>query len=254
MTSGAVAPGADAAYPKVSAARVLDITKAFMKQFRVSFEEAETLKRQIGDSRQAEKILKVLEGTLNELTSEVQRLTFVKLAGAKWADLGARPVMPMSLNLREMLCWAWLVPGPKSVQLAVELGAASADHCTHLTDDDVEPLGELGEVRLVQARDGHGDDAGPAAAQAARRDLVADPRHGLEQLRRVAHAQGDAAEIRLVVELVPDVLDPVEDDLDGLRGVVRGRAGAGRARRRARGTPAGRSSGRARSATPRGSW
>jgi flavin-dependent dehydrogenase len=28
--------------------------------------------------------------------------------------------MPMSLNLREMLCWAWLLPGAKSVQLAVE--------------------------------------------------------------------------------------------------------------------------------------
>ena len=50
-----------------------DVTKVFMKKFRVSFEEAETLKRQIGDSRQAEKIFKVLEGTLNELTSEVQR-------------------------------------------------------------------------------------------------------------------------------------------------------------------------------------
>jgi type IV pilus assembly protein PilM len=50
-----------------------DITRLFMKKFRVSFDEAETLKRQIGDSRQAEKILKVLEGTLNDLTSEVQR-------------------------------------------------------------------------------------------------------------------------------------------------------------------------------------
>ena len=50
-----------------------DITKVFMKKFRVSFEEAETLKRQIGDSRQAAKILKVLESSLNELTSEVQR-------------------------------------------------------------------------------------------------------------------------------------------------------------------------------------
>ena len=50
----------------------------------------------------------------------VHRYTFVKLPGVKWADLGARPVMPMSLNLREMLCWAWLLPGPKSVQLAVE--------------------------------------------------------------------------------------------------------------------------------------
>ncbi|MBA3707445.1 MAG: type IV pilus assembly protein PilM [Planctomycetes bacterium] len=50
-----------------------DITKAFMKKFRVSFEEAETLKRQTGDSRQADKIIKVIEGSLNELTAEVQR-------------------------------------------------------------------------------------------------------------------------------------------------------------------------------------
>ena len=50
----------------------------------------------------------------------VHRYTFVKLPGVKWADLGSRPVMPMSLNLRGMLCWAWLLPGPKSVQLAVE--------------------------------------------------------------------------------------------------------------------------------------
>jgi flavin-dependent dehydrogenase len=50
----------------------------------------------------------------------VHRYTFVRLPGAKWADLGTRPVMPMSLNLNEMLCWAWLLPGPKSVQLAVE--------------------------------------------------------------------------------------------------------------------------------------
>jgi hypothetical protein len=50
----------------------------------------------------------------------VHRYTFLKLAGTKWADLGARPVMPMSLNLKEMLCWAWLLPGPKGMQLAVE--------------------------------------------------------------------------------------------------------------------------------------
>jgi type IV pilus assembly protein PilM len=50
-----------------------DITKAFMKKFRVSFDEAETLKRQAGDSRQADKIIKVIEGSLNELTAEVQR-------------------------------------------------------------------------------------------------------------------------------------------------------------------------------------
>lgn len=50
-----------------------DITRAFMKKFRVSFEEAETLKCQVGESRQAEKIFKVIEGSLGELVSEVQR-------------------------------------------------------------------------------------------------------------------------------------------------------------------------------------
>lgn len=50
----------------------------------------------------------------------VHRYTFVKLNGAKWCDLGQRPVMPMSLNLKNMLSWAWLLPGEKVVQLAVE--------------------------------------------------------------------------------------------------------------------------------------
>ena len=53
-------------------------------------------------------------------TETIHRYTFVRLPGTKWADLGNRPVMPMSLNLREMLCWGWLLPGPRSVQLAVE--------------------------------------------------------------------------------------------------------------------------------------
>jgi type IV pilus assembly protein PilM len=60
-----------------------DITKAFMKKFRVSFEEAETLKRQIGESRQADKIFKVIEASINELISEVQRsLGFYKQLNA----------------------------------------------------------------------------------------------------------------------------------------------------------------------------
>ncbi|MBA3685683.1 MAG: type IV pilus assembly protein PilM [Planctomycetes bacterium] len=67
-----------------------DITKAFMKKFRVSFEEAETLKRQIGESRQADKIFKVIEASLNELGSEVQRsLGFYKQqnSGAKLENI-----------------------------------------------------------------------------------------------------------------------------------------------------------------------
>jgi type IV pilus assembly protein PilM len=51
-----------------------DITKAFQKKFRLNtIEEAEKLKREVGDSKQAEKVIKVIEGTLAELTSEVQR-------------------------------------------------------------------------------------------------------------------------------------------------------------------------------------
>jgi flavin-dependent dehydrogenase len=50
----------------------------------------------------------------------VHRYTFLKLPGAKWADLGARPVIPMSLNLRDLFCWAWLLPSDRCVQIAVE--------------------------------------------------------------------------------------------------------------------------------------
>jgi imidazolonepropionase len=41
-----------------------------------------------------------------------------------------------------------LGPGP-GVQLACELGAASADHCTHLTDADVEALADSGVVATL---------------------------------------------------------------------------------------------------------
>ena len=60
-----------------------DITKAFMKKFKVSFEEAETLKRQAQDSAQSDRIIKVIESSLTELTSEVQRsLGFYKSQNA----------------------------------------------------------------------------------------------------------------------------------------------------------------------------
>jgi hypothetical protein len=50
----------------------------------------------------------------------LHRYSFLKIAGNKCANLGNRPVMPMSLNLKEMLCWGWMLPGPKGVQIAVE--------------------------------------------------------------------------------------------------------------------------------------
>lgn len=50
-----------------------DITQVFAKKFRVSVAEAETLKRQVTDSRQADKIIKVIESGLTELVSEINR-------------------------------------------------------------------------------------------------------------------------------------------------------------------------------------
>ncbi len=73
----------------------------------------------LGDelSEAQQKLLGVHEGWGANV---LHRYTFLRLAGSKWADLGSRPVMPMSLNLREMLCWGWLLPGTKGVQIAVE--------------------------------------------------------------------------------------------------------------------------------------
>ena len=50
----------------------------------------------------------------------VHRYTLLKLPGTKWADVGAKAIVPMSLNLKDMLLWAWLLPGEKCIQLAVE--------------------------------------------------------------------------------------------------------------------------------------
>jgi flavin-dependent dehydrogenase len=63
----------------------------------------------------------------------VHRYTFLKLPGNKWTDLGSRPVVPMSLNLRDLLCWAWLLPSEKCVQIAVE-----------------QPVESLGRVRPAE--------------------------------------------------------------------------------------------------------
>lgn len=49
----------------------------------------------------------------------MHRYSYIRLPAKKWSRLGARPVAPMSLNLRDTLCWGWLLPGPKHVQIAV---------------------------------------------------------------------------------------------------------------------------------------
>jgi imidazolonepropionase len=54
----------------------------------------------------------------------------------------------MAKGLRPRLHVAQLGPGP-GVRLAVELGAASADHCTHLTDADVDALAASATVATL---------------------------------------------------------------------------------------------------------
>jgi flavin-dependent dehydrogenase len=50
----------------------------------------------------------------------VHRYTFVKFKGSRHVELGAKPVVPMSLDLQGRLTWAWLLPCGNTVQLAVE--------------------------------------------------------------------------------------------------------------------------------------
>jgi hypothetical protein len=57
----------------------------------------------------------------------VRRYTFLRLKGAKWAEVGSRPTMPMSLDLRGQLTWAWLIPGDGEVQIAVERPAGGGN-------------------------------------------------------------------------------------------------------------------------------
>lgn len=63
----------------------------------------------------------------------VHRYAYVKLPAGKsaaLADLGPKPIIPMSLNLGHSLCWAWLLPGKSAMQLAVELPVEKLAECT----------------------------------------------------------------------------------------------------------------------------
>jgi hypothetical protein len=120
-------------------------------------------------------------------TEVIHRYTYVKLAGTKWADLGSRPVMPMSLNLREMLCWGWLLPGPKSVQLAVEQPVESlsrvrpAELLAHWMEvlRKNEILSPKGEVPLKEAQSLDLPLAGALAQEGvANRTLLVGPAGG----------------------------------------------------------------------------
>lgn len=82
---------------------------------------------------------------------------------ARWVDVFCEPASPYAFDADEArtvlesgraaglglrVHGNQLGPGP-GVQLAVELGAASVDHCTHLTDDDVDALAGAGTVATL---------------------------------------------------------------------------------------------------------
>jgi hypothetical protein len=50
----------------------------------------------------------------------VHRYTYLKLPAVRWIEPGSRPIVPISLNLRDSYCWGWLLPGPNAIQIAVE--------------------------------------------------------------------------------------------------------------------------------------
>jgi len=117
----------------------------------------------------------------------VHRYTFVRLSGTRWADLGSRPVMPMSLNLKDTFCWAWLLPGPKGMQLAVEQPAESlgkfrpADLLAHWVDvlRRNQVLGPKPEVPLDEAESIDLPLAGALAHEGvANRTLLVGPAGG----------------------------------------------------------------------------
>jgi hypothetical protein len=60
-------------------------------------------------------------------TDVMRRYSFLRLKGEKWADLGPKPLAPMSLDLGGKLTWAWMLPGEDEVQLAVEQPVAELD-------------------------------------------------------------------------------------------------------------------------------
>ncbi len=67
--------------------------------------------------KEQEKILGMPEAWGHDV---IHRYTFVRFKGANKIDLGAKPVIPMSLDLMGRLFWAWLLPLGQTIQIAVE--------------------------------------------------------------------------------------------------------------------------------------
>ena len=89
----------------------------------------------------------------------VRRYTYLRLKGEKWADLGNRPTIPMSLDLGKHLYWAWLLPNDGGFQVAIEqpletVGRLKSDDLMRQWIDTLRKHGVLkpgGEVHVSEA-------------------------------------------------------------------------------------------------------
>jgi flavin-dependent dehydrogenase len=117
------------AFQKVAASEGVDFLTP--KQVQVHRLDEKGLEITVGKIRINPKVL-VLAGPLPEAQQKmlglpeawgidvVHRYTFVKFKGAKYLDLGGKPLVPMSLDVQGRLTWAWLLPHGPCIQLAVE--------------------------------------------------------------------------------------------------------------------------------------
>ena len=178
---------------------------------------------------------------------------------ARWVDVFCEPASPHAFDgdearavllagraagLELRVHGNQLGPGP-GVALAVELGAASVDHCTYLTAADVDALAGGRHRRDAAARRRVLDAVAlPRRPPAARRGRPARARDGLQPRH-----------LRVVVDAADDRAGRAGDGPDAGRGPARGDRGRGagaaaRRRRRAGARPAGRPR-RARRPQPR---
>jgi flavin-dependent dehydrogenase len=85
----------------------------------------------------------------------LHRYTYLMLNGEKWVDDNAKPMMPMSLDLKGQLCWGWLLRGQESVQVCVEqpLEAVGQTSPAQLLDHWIDVLVRHGELKTPKQPD-----------------------------------------------------------------------------------------------------
>jgi flavin-dependent dehydrogenase len=85
----------------------------------------------------------------------LHRYTYLMLNGEKWVDDSAKPMMPMSLDLKGQLCWGWLLRGPDSVQICVEqpLEGVGQTSPAQLLDHWIDVLVRHGELKTPEQPD-----------------------------------------------------------------------------------------------------